>query len=91
MNYEVDAKRYGYADIEELKSNTRNKMRVMFKLTEHDGNGFDYPLGTQAKNTSFRAANFCGSGKKPLGCQQLETEFLADIATGKMRFDCFTT
>ena len=63
VDFEIDAKRFGYDDIEELLSNRKNRLRVMTKLGGTQRLGFDSDFGTKARSTPLADANFCGSCK----------------------------
>lgn len=64
FQYQIDATQYGYADLDELLKDTRNRIRVMVKLGEYDFDSPNDELGTKAKSTPLAQANFCGSCNK---------------------------
>jgi len=68
LRYEIDASKFGYASLDELLAQRRNRLRVMFKLTDLDyGLNPDDDLGTQAKSIPLIEADFCGSCNAIMG------------------------
>ena len=63
VDFEIDAARFGYDDIEDLLSNRENRLRVMTKLSGNKRLALDPDFGTQARSTPLADANFCGSCK----------------------------
>jgi len=59
FTYEVDFVKYGYNSLVDFLDESRNRIDVMFKLTEHDAISADDYLGTKRTATSFKQAQFC--------------------------------
>lgn len=59
FTYEVDFAKYGYNSLVDFLDESRNRIDVMFKLTEHDAISADDYLGTKRTATSFKQAQFC--------------------------------
>ncbi len=57
--YAIDASQYGYKNLQELLSEPRNRIDVMFKLQEYDRLSND-ALGTRRNATPLANSNFCG-------------------------------
>lgn len=58
FQYTVDFDNYGYKDVHEFLNEPRNRIDVMFKLSEKDVFRNDN-LGTRRVATSFKDSNFC--------------------------------
>lgn len=63
LDFEIDAEKFGYDDVDDLLSNRNNRLRVMVKLGAEKLLGFDPDFGIVAKSTPFSEADFCGSCK----------------------------
>ena len=82
LNYEINAQTYGYSDIAELISNSKNRIRVMVKLGEYDSDSPNDELGTKAKSSSLISANFCGSCQKEKSDQRFGDGVLSGFRDG---------